>query len=134
MKAFTEKATTIEQALAEDLQGLLGRRFNPHRFVPFVIMHEFEGLLFSDCERFCIGIGRPDLLAAFLDIREQFTSPEEINDSPRTAPSKRVCAIVEGYQKPLHGTLAASAIGIDTIAAECPHFSDWISRLEHISA
>jgi hypothetical protein len=51
---------------------------NARRFVPFVVMHEFEGLLFSDCAGFSRGIARPALEAEFCKIRNQFTSPEEI--------------------------------------------------------
>jgi hypothetical protein len=36
----------------------------------------------------------------FQEIRNQFLTPEEIDDSPVTAPSKRVEALVPGYQKP----------------------------------
>jgi hypothetical protein len=36
-----------------------GGRFDPRRFVPFVVMHEFEGLLFSDCAAFSRGIAAP---------------------------------------------------------------------------
>jgi Domain of unknown function (DUF4276) len=94
------------------------------------MMHEFEGLLFSDCERFGRGIGRSDLAAGFQAIREQFDTPEEINDSPETAPSKRVIELVPNYDKPLMGTLAVLEIGIDTIRRECPHFNQWLTRME----
>jgi hypothetical protein len=108
----------------------MGDRFNLSRFVPFVIMHEFEGLLFSDCAAFSRGIYRPDLEPAFRAIREQFATPEEINDSPDTAPSKRIQGIVTGYQKPLLGVLAVLEIGLTAIRAECPHFDGWLKTLE----
>ena len=93
-------------------------------------MHEFEGLLFSDPDRFARGIGRRDLTSDFQEIRDEFQSPEEINDSPDTAPSKRVRYLFEGYEKPLMGVLAVEAIGLDAIRAECPLFSGWIRKLE----
>eukprot|EP00828_Plagiopyla_frontata_P036288 TRINITY_DN47926_c0_g1_i1.p4 TRINITY_DN47926_c0_g1~~TRINITY_DN47926_c0_g1_i1.p4 ORF type:complete len:116 (-),score=18.62 TRINITY_DN47926_c0_g1_i1:94-441(-) len=108
----------------------MGEGFNPDRFVPFVMMHEFEGWLFSDCERFSQGIGRPELAGAFQAVRDQFGSPEEINDSPVTAPSKRVAQLVPGYQKPLLGSLAVQSIGLDAIRRECPHFRTWLETLE----
>lgn len=127
---FPHKAATVQLALAVDIRHQMGEQFNPHRFVPYVMMHEFEGLLFSDCERFGEGIGRPDLVSQFQIIRNQFTSPEEINDSPQTAPSKRVEALVPGYEKPLLGTLAVLEIGLEPIRRECPHFNDWLTCLE----
>jgi len=127
---FAQKAATVENSLSEDIYRELGERFDPGRFIPYVMMHEFEGLLFSDCERFSQGIGRPDLSDAFQAVRDQFSSPEEINDSPVTAPSKRVEQLVHGYEKPLLGALAVLEIGIDAIRRECPHFRDWLSLLE----
>jgi Domain of unknown function (DUF4276) len=93
-------------------------------------MHEFEGLLFSDCSRFGQGIGRSDLIPRFQNIRNSFATPEEINDSPITAPSKRIIDLLPEYEKPLFGTLAILEIGLNTIRAECPHFRQWLDRLE----
>src|SRR5207245_2801578 len=95
-----------------------------------VVIHEFEGLLFSDCEAFGRGIGKPQLSPSFQEIRNRFQNPEEINDSPLTAPSKRVSEMVDGYEKPLHGTLAALEIGLKTIREQCPHFREWLTLLE----
>ena len=108
----------------------LGASFDPRRFIPYVVMHEFEGLLFSDPEGFGRGIGRADLPQEFRAIRDEFETPEQINDSPDTAPSKRVLGLVPGYQKPLFGTLAALEIGLEAIRRECTQFSDWVTRLE----
>lgn len=127
---FPEKAACVENALLADVADALGGEFEARRFLPFVVMHEFEGLLFSDCKAFADGIGQPQLARPFRDIRQQSATPEEIDDSPITAPSKRVEALVEGYEKPLLGTLAALSIGLLTIRAECPHFRDWLGRLE----
>ena len=126
---YGQRAGHVENALLADIQERveypLGLRFRP-----FITMHEFEGLLFSDCRAFGEGIGRPDLQADFQAIRDQFNSPEEINDSPHTAPSKRVEALVSGYSKPLLGVLAALAIGLDSMRAECPIFRRWLEHLE----
>lgn len=127
---FAQKAATVEKALLTDICHEMGHDFNTRRFIPFVIMHEFEGLLFSDCYGFGRGIGRPELGADFQAIRDQFSSPEEINDSPVTAPSKRVEELVPGYEKPLLGSLAVLEIGLDAIRTECPHFREWLACLE----
>jgi hypothetical protein len=127
---YTQKATTVESALLADVVATMGNRFNPNRFVPFVMMHEFEGLLFSDCSAFAVGIGRPELANAFQAIRDDFDTPEEINDSPLTAPSKRVQELVQNYEKPLMGALAVLEIGLSAIRDECPHFAEWLDRLE----
>jgi hypothetical protein len=131
--AFPNKATHVESKLAAAIQTEMGASWNASQFVPFVVMHEFEGLLFSDCAKFAAGIGRPAVETQFQAIRSSFTSPEEINDSPTTHPSQRVIQVMPDYQKPLHGNLAALEIGFDAIRAECPHFSEWIDRLESLA-
>ncbi|MGB2611005.1 MAG: DUF4276 family protein, partial [Isosphaeraceae bacterium] len=103
------------------------------RFIPFVVMHEFEALLFSDCARFANGIGRKNLAERFQAIRDEFNSPEEINDSPLTHPSCRVAELVPDYQKPIWGNIAALEIGFDRIRSECPHFRAWLERLESLT-
>lgn len=126
----SERGPALERALLDNVAVEMGSGFNPDRFIPFVVMHEFEGLLFSDCGGFSRGIGKPHLEAAFQEIRDQFATPEDINDSPVSAPSKRVENLVQGYQKPLLGVLAALEIGLSRIRQECPHFGSWLARLE----
>ena len=84
------KAEYLEKAMLDEIAAEMGGDFNTSCFVPFVVMHEFEALLFSDCEAFSIAIDRPAAEAAFREIREQSATPEDINDSPDIAPSKRI--------------------------------------------
>ena len=128
--SLSSRAALVEQALLYDIAKELGDDFDLRRFIPYVVMHEFEGLLFSDPERFAQSIGQSDLSSDFLAIRNAFSSPEEINDSPDTAPSRRVKALYKGYQKPLMGVLAVEEIGLETIRLECPLFNGWIEELE----
>ena len=128
-KTLYERATAVEQAVLKDIScGLT--KFNPKQFVPYVVMHEFEGLLFSDPDRFARGIERPDLFREFQTIRDMFPTPEDIDDSLETAPSKRIERLYQRYQKPLLGVQAVQDIGLDTIRRECVLFDRWIERLE----
>ena len=129
---FPKNVESVENALATDVCEQMGADFNPDRFVPYVVMHEFEAMLFSDCERFADGIKQPELAPKFQEIRDQFGCPEEIDDSPNTAPSKRIESLVPRYQKPIQGILAAMRIGLEAIRSECPHFRSWLNRLESI--
>ena len=130
--AFPKNAESIENALATDVRERMGADFNPKRFVPYVMMHEFEAILFSDCETFAEGIGKPELARKFQAIRDQFGCPEQIDNSPQTAPSKRIESLLPGYQKPFLGTLASLEIGLVAMRAECPHFRGWLEQLEGI--
>lgn len=105
------------------------------RFVlPYVQMHEFEGLLFSDPRAFeWVQDGwNEQTHAALAQVRQAFESPEDINNSRETAPSKRILSIFgEGaYSKTEHGPLIAEAIGIDEIRRQCPQFDAWLTSLE----
>ena len=71
--------------------------------------------------------------AVFVPKDHEFNSPEEINDSPLTHPSRRVVELVPAYQKPIFGNIAALEIGFDRIRSECPHFRAWLERLESLS-
>lgn len=131
---YPEKARTVEKELLADVCLDMGSNFNPSRFIPYVMMHEFEAMLFSDCAAFGRGIGRPTLANQFQAIRNAFASPEEIDDSPLSAPSKRVEELVPGYTKPILGTLAVFEIGLEAISRECPHFGRWLDHLEAVPA
>lgn len=134
MGSVESKSRYVQDAIREDLIDAMGDDFHPNRFVPFVVMHEFEGLLFSDCTAFSHSIGRPDLKGRLQTIRGKFTTPEDINDSPETAPSRRIHALIPTYEKPLFGVLAALEIGLARIREECPHFNNWLRHLESIPA
>jgi hypothetical protein len=110
----------------ENSTGIVGR------FVPFILMHEFEALLFSDCAAFASAIGFEEKAASLQAIRDLFDSPEHINDSPVTAPSKRVKTIITGYDKVLFGNVAALEIGLDRMRQECPNFGTWITCLDEL--
>jgi len=127
-----ERGAAVERAIAREIASAMGTSFDQSRFAPCVVVHEFEGLLFSDCGAFARSIGRLDLESRLQEIREQFGTPEEINDSPNTCPSSRVKALIPSYEKPLLGTLAALEIGLAAIARECQHFGRWVERLERI--
>ncbi len=130
-KASTSgKAEFVESALRENITEEMGNRFDARRFVPLVMMHEFEALLFSDPDRFAHAIGKANLAQGFREIRQEFECPEDIDDSPVTAPSKRIENLFPGYEKPLSGVIAALEIGLQTMRSECPHFDEWLKRLE----
>lgn len=103
------------------------------RFIPYVQMYEYEALLFSDPQRMASGMYQPHLYNNFKEIARQFPSPEHINNSPQTAPSKRIESLIPGYQKPLLGTLSALEVGLESMRAQCPLFDGWLCQLEALA-
>ena len=130
---FERRAEHVERACARDMEEHFGTDLG-RRFLPFVMIHEFEALLFSDCRGFAEGVGRPSAFGELQRIRDEFSTPEEIDDSPEGAPSKRVEGLIPGYDKPLMGTLASLEIEIQTMREACPHFADWLERLTKLAA
>ena len=63
--------------------------------LPYVQMHEFEGLLFTNPADFewAEDGWSEDVKAALMAVAQAFPNPEDINDSPETAPSKRILRI-----------------------------------------
>ena len=125
------------QALEQDILNTAAKLTTgfDERFVrPYIQMHEFEGLLFSDVEQFQYVLDGWDsgVQQKLLNIRSQFQTPEDINNSRETAPSKRILAAFqeENYSKTEHGPLIAEAIGLVTIRTQCPQFDSWVTMLE----
>jgi len=125
-----EKAERIEKAMLEDIAAELGPSFNKSRFIPYIQMHEFEGLLFSDPAGLAQAMDRPDLREKLENIRREFGTPEDINDGKTTAPSKRILALCPNYGKVRGGSRVAKSIGFEAIRRECPHFAAWIRRIQ----
>jgi hypothetical protein len=129
-----QKVEHIERAVRDDICGQI-REFRPEvRFIPYLSLHEYEGLLFSDPDAFAHSLGRPQIASRFRAIRNDFPTPEDINNDPETAPSKRVIGIYPAYRKVIEGTIAARAVGIQSMRQECAHFRDWLRRLEGLPA
>jgi hypothetical protein len=128
-----EKATRIEQGIGEDFAATIPECRPDIRFLPYLQVHEYEGLLFSDPNAFAKALGKDSLTAQLRAIRAPFPNPEEINDHPNTAPSKRILGVYPSYKKVIEGTVAALTVGLQIMRQECPHFSAWIARLESLS-
>lgn len=119
-----DKVIRIEQAVKADIIAQVPDLRPDIRFVPYLQLHEYEGLLFSDPVAFARGIYQLNLAASFQQIRSEFPTPEDINDNPNTHPSKRVLELHPSYRKPLYGALPALEVGVNAMRQECPHFRD----------
>ena len=121
-----ERIQHVEGALKEDL----GYREN---FLPFLLLHEFEALLFADHEITAAVIPAREKAPELFNISEG-KEPEEINEMPEKAPSKRLLQVFPSFRKTLHGPTAAKRIGLSKIREKCPHFDGWLSELENFAA
>jgi hypothetical protein len=117
-----EKVEFLENALSADV--------NHPKFLPYLQLHEFEALLFSDVSHFSILSRNISELEKIASQKE----PEEINDSPSTAPSKRIIKQIPKYEfsKPTNGIIVAKSIGLEKMREKCPHFDNWLNQIESI--
>jgi hypothetical protein len=118
-----QKVKLIEQGIYEDI--------NDSRLIPYIQLHEFEGLLFSAPDGFIELF--PDLSRAskqeLIHTVEKFSNPELINNRPEYAPSKRLERLIPNYRKPLYGGMIALENGFTSIMDKCPRFKHWIETL-----
>ncbi len=126
-----EKAKVLERATLTKLKAQLPAYEIEKRFIPYIEMHEFEALLFSDAnilaDKIKISVQKINAILA------DYNSPEDINSESSKAPSKRLEKWVTGYKKVIMGKVISESIGIEKIRQECLHFDCWLRHLEHLS-
>ena len=93
-----------------------------------LMLHEFETLLYSEPKAFSL-IAKDSTVSAIQKIRDAFPTPEHINNSIETAPSKRILHLIPNYSKTRQGVLIAKNIGIDRMFSECKHFAAWVEKI-----
>jgi hypothetical protein len=118
----SEKSTFIELCLAEEI-GMVN-------LVPNLLVHEFEALLFTEPAKFSEWTDDEKVVGILQSVAALNATPEDINDGPLTAPSKRILKAMPSYQKTFHGPLIACEIGLDNIRLVCPHFDGWLTKIE----
>ena len=100
------------------------------RFIPYIAIHEFESLLFSDSFILADELGvNQQLVDAIL---EQCGEPESINNSEQTAPSKRLESLYSQFKKTTTGIAIAERIGIEPMREACPLFNAWLDEFERL--
>lgn len=112
------------------VEDAIGQDIGMSNFIPNLMMHEFEALLFSEPECFQFSDISQNNLNELKDIAAHAETPEHINNSPETAPSKRILRIYPQYNKVIDGYNIAKEIGLDTMRAKCKHFDEWLNGLE----
>lgn len=118
------KIKVLEEAIAHDV--------NHASFIPYIQLHEFEAFILVDPDKLLYLY--PDKQGKIGRLKREIhnKNPEEINESPHTAPSKRIIKHIPEYefQKSQVGPLVAEDIGMEALRSKCPHFNEWITKLE----
>lgn len=117
------RVRVIEESFAQDVNDL--------RFIPYIQMHEFEALLFTDVTQLQIMYpSDKKAIAALAQVGHAYDSPEDID--LRHPPSKRILEHLGTYNKPAAGPIVTEIIGLDRIRRACAHFGEWLSKLESL--
>lgn len=125
-----EKGGVLEGATLSEIKESFSDCNPELRFLPYIEMHEFEALLFSNVSVLANKIGVTE--AKIEDILDECEEPEEIDDGPDSAPSKRLISLRSGYRKVAMGKTISEAIGIEAIREKCPHFDTWLAQMEQL--
>ncbi|NLI13968.1 DUF4276 family protein [Pelotomaculum propionicicum] len=122
-----ERVRKLEKAFAEDIAD--------SRFIPYLQLHEFETILFTNIEKMNVFYFDKDRqIKHLIEMAEKYDSPELINESEATAPSKRIISEIPEYEsnKVLVGPKVARAIGLEQIRMKCLHFNEWLCSIESL--
>lgn len=123
-----KKARLIEEGIAADI--------GDPRLIPYIQVHEFEALLFCAPAITDAALGVPPAVSRLKQLQQikgSFPSPEHIDDGVTTAPSKRIVQLYTAYRKQVFGPLVTKRTGLNTLRHECPHFHEWVTRLEALA-
>lgn len=124
----------LEEDVKQVVRSHVGRAWDEQKVIPYVQMHEFEALLFADVQAFSAiempaqGIGQLAEIVSRI-------APEDIDDNPISAPSKRITAAMPRgkYDKIAGANVVASEVGLPAMREACPRFDAWITRLEALA-
>ena len=131
MQNHVKKADTVNKATEKSINKLYSDFQSSSRFISYVSMHEFEALLFSDPQTLSDKLNIP--VSKIHYILEQCVEPENINDSPNTAPSRRLLGWNPGFRKTTDCIAIAVLIGLDVMRQHCPIFNGWLNSIEALS-
>ncbi len=98
-------------------------------FIPYISMHEYEAIYFSNPSVF--SVYSPGDVGKAQKILQKFGgNPEAINGGETTAPSKRIKKFEPRYRKKSGAKELLKNLTIPDISNKCHHFSGWIQSLE----
>ncbi|MDO5845246.1 MAG: DUF4276 family protein [Methanocorpusculum sp.] len=121
-----DKVKLIEERLNEEINIR-----PPNYFIPYIQLHEFEALLFSDIDIIddVLKFDCCSDIRKLKSIMDKYHEPENINTDE--GPSVKLKKLThDNYQKTLHGIRIAERIQLDVMRDNCHHFNNWLEKME----
>ena len=125
------RCTKLEAALKQTFD-------NDPRFIPYIQRHEIEALVLAAMDSLEALFDNPADIRGAAELRQNIAGrpPEDIDDGPDTAPSRRLARFIPGYRKALHGPMAVQdyveSHGLEALRKRCPRFDRWLVSLENL--
>ena len=106
------------------------------RFIPYIQLHELEALYFAEPETLAEVLESPASAEVFATLVREAGGCEQINDSPLTAPSKRLQAIcpqyIKGRSSAAHAPRLGAKLSLEKVREQCPRFKAWLEAIEKL--
>lgn len=103
------------------------------KWLPFVVKHEFETLVIAAALHGSSNVFSKSDVSEMRRWAKKARGVEEINNSPHTAPSKRIIKLKAGstvpYRKIQDSTAIFETTRLEDVMSECPHFETWVQSL-----
>lgn len=117
------------------LQEALATSIGDRRLIPYLQRHEFEALVLGSLPSLRKLLDADDDLEGLNGLEREIANlrPEDIDDGPHSASSKRLLAHIPGYRKAVHGPLATEDTGLAALRSQCERFDAWVALLEGLS-
>jgi len=132
-----EKLRANPRARVRFLEKSFADEFADPRVIPHLQLHEFETILLASPEELELFLENAkaaiDELTAAV---RQANEVELVNDGENTAPSKRIAACFPLFArlKTTVGVEWAQCVGLERTRQLCPHFHEWLLKLEALGS
>jgi hypothetical protein len=111
-------------------QEAMAKAISDRRFLPHIVLHEFETWVIAAAVGADRVLGDARVAVALRGHAAEVADDVELlNDSPQSAPSKRVLSCWPDYQKVLDGVAVIAERGLDHVMRTCPALRAWVDRL-----
>lgn len=115
-----ERVQHVEHALVE--------HFGDRRLLPHLVLHETEAWVFAAGDELAELYGDVTVAQRLEADVAAADGPENVNDDPATAPSKRLATYCPSYMKTVDGPMAIASFGVGRLRQACPHVDAWLDR------
>lgn len=123
-------ATSGGHAAAAQLSEVMTREVDDARFIPFVMVHEFEALVIAAGAHLPSVFGQARAANEFQKLLSEHDGNAELIDShPHSSPAARVEGTIAEYSKVRDGIDIIEQAGLRSCLHACPQLAEWIEWL-----